>query len=540
MPTDTDPVIRTESGFVRGTREADGLAVFRNIPYAAPPVGHLRFRAPAPVEPWQGERDGRTFGADCLQVARTTRPQDEDCLTLNIWSASSSRDRLPVLVFIHGGAFREGGASSPLYDAADLARGRGLVVVTFNYRLGPLGFLVSLPDGLRGNYGLWDQQAALEWVSRNARRFGGDPDLVTLFGESAGAMSIAVHLTLPASSALFHRAILQSNPAGYRYRTLAMADKLGDAFKRRVDCETLECLQHEPAESLLRAWTMVGLPRSVGDFIYWGPAHGAGSGIDAPPQMWRQLSMAANSPPPKPIMLGSNAHEGVFFVAIAFADAPMPRLAYLATVGYMYRLAAVAVLAQYAPVSRALRRAADVLAESSGDEPLGVISPEGWRSAGDHRAAFSELLGDYMFKCATRNATASWYTWTQQWRRRPPLYLYHFTTRSNHTGPSPCRNHACHMSELPFVFNRTAAGPPAAGIFSLRERALTAAMMDYWAAFARSADPNAGGGHRPSRPHWPAWTPESGSQLELRWPLVLGSSHCDATCDFWDSLGYDF
>ena len=251
------PVVRVESGSIQGNVE-DGIATFRGIPFAAPPTGERSFLPPAPVEPWDGVRDATAFGSDCLTNERGTAgvPQSEDCLFLNVWTprlAAQGDGSLPVMVFLHGGAFRSGGSSVPLYDSADLAR-QGLVAVSLNYRLGPLGFLVSLQDGLAGNLGLWDQQEALSWVQRNVGLFGGDPARVTLFGESAGAMSIAVHLTLRSSEALFARAILQSNPASHYYRPLRLADKLGQAFIRRFDCDSIHCLRQEPASAIRREW----------------------------------------------------------------------------------------------------------------------------------------------------------------------------------------------------------------------------------------------------------------------------------------------
>ena len=219
------PVVHTDTGRVRGVIESD-LQIFRGIPYAAPPLEERRFLPPSPAPPWSEVRPATRFGAACLQSKLPEHTESEDCLTLNVWAPKRKRTRLlPVMVFVHGGAFKQGSSSSPLYEASDLAR-LGVVVVSFNYRLGAFGFLVSLPDGLVGNAAIFDQQAAFRWVSRNAAQFGGDASRVTLFGESAGAMSIAVHLTMRSSAPLFQQAIVQSNIASYQYRTLALADKV--------------------------------------------------------------------------------------------------------------------------------------------------------------------------------------------------------------------------------------------------------------------------------------------------------------------------
>ena len=363
------PLVSTDAGKLRGVRIAQ-LDVFRGIPYAEPPLGERRFVPPAPVKPWSGVRSAEQFGADCMQSASPSHVESEDCLYLNVWAPKRQMRSLPVMVFIHGGAFKQGGASTALYDPSDLAR-RGVVAVTLNYRLGAFGFLVSLSDGVVGNAGLWDQQLALGWVHRNIAQFGGDASRVTLFGESAGAMSIAVHLTLRSSAHLFAQAIVQSNVASYQYRPLALADKLGTAFKRKLQCASLECLQHEPVGAVLQAsLSLQGVPRSVCDFIFWAPVHGRGSGVDAPPTMWAALSSRPGlfggggggggggghvAPPPKPLMLGTNADEGAFFVGAIFSF-KMPRLVYLTTLLYLFRASALQVARYYLPLAMTTAR----------------------------------------------------------------------------------------------------------------------------------------------------------------------------------------
>jgi carboxylesterase type B len=204
----------------------------------------------------------------------------EDCLYLNVFvpaGQATLRQKLPVLVWLHGGAFQQGGARRPEYDGRRLAE-RGTVVVTLNYRLGALGFLVSSVDGLFGNFGLMDQRAALQWVQDNIANFGGDPTNVLLFGESAGAVMTGLHLMMEKegdaahSQRLFHKAIIQSNPLGLQFRSVVVADFIGDALKSSVDCRDLACLRAERVEEILRAQsTLMGVPRSVGDFFTWGP-----------------------------------------------------------------------------------------------------------------------------------------------------------------------------------------------------------------------------------------------------------------------------
>ena len=224
-----DPV-QLKAGLVAGGETTpSGVRVFRGLPFAAPPVGENRWKAPQPVEPWEGVRDASEFGHVCVQpdtgytnIANMEgQPsRSEDCLYLNVWTpAEDARDRLPVMVYFYGGAFTDGGGAPALYDGTALAE-RGAVVVTMNYRLGPLGFLahplLTAESAAKssGNYGILDMVASLQWVQDNIAALGGDPDNVTIFGQSAGAMAIASLMTSPLAEGLFHRAISQSIMGG--------------------------------------------------------------------------------------------------------------------------------------------------------------------------------------------------------------------------------------------------------------------------------------------------------------------------------------
>ena len=235
--------VEAESGLLRGAPGRDpSVTVFRGVPYAAPPVGDLRWRPPRPPVPWWGVRDAVHFGPSCPQ-ARRGLAMSEDCLYLNVWTpARSGAERLPVLVWLHGGGFRQGSGADPRFDGEHLAR-RGIVVVTCNYRLGVLGFLAS-PElseesghGASGNYGLLDQIAVLEWVRRTIAAFGGDAARVTVAGQSAGAGSAGFLALSPLARGLFSRAIAQSHARhpgdpelrylATSYRTLADAEESG-------------------------------------------------------------------------------------------------------------------------------------------------------------------------------------------------------------------------------------------------------------------------------------------------------------------------
>ena len=262
--------VRIESGSISGTA-ANGVRIFKGIPYAAPPIGDLRWRPPQPAAGWSDMRAADAFGPDCPQTpyppgsiyAAPPRPQSEDCLYLNVWTAAAAGDKRPVMVWIHGGALTRGSGATPVYDGSPLTK-KGVVVVTINYRLGPLGYLAhpeltaESPHHASGNYGVLDQIAALTWVQKNIAAFGGDPARVTIFGESAGSWSVNMLVASPLAKGLFVRAIGES---GARFTPGAFlsddrngvtsAEKAGVAFAKAGGAESLAALRAIPADKLV-------------------------------------------------------------------------------------------------------------------------------------------------------------------------------------------------------------------------------------------------------------------------------------------------
>ena len=282
QPQIADPV-RLDAGLVSAGAVSDsGVRVYRGLPFAAPPVGDNRWRAPQPVEPWEGVRDGGVFGNVCIQA--DTQPRyinianmdgspalSEDCLYLNVWTAAESEsDQLPVMIFFYGGAFTDGGGAPPLYDGTALAE-RGAVVVTMNYRLGPFGFFAhpaltaDSEHASSGNYGIMDMVASLEWIQSNIAALGGDPDNVTIFGQSAGAMAITSLMTSPLAEGLYNRAIAQSIMGGGalpngRNATLAAQEEAGVRVAEAAGLSTAEELRALSAEEVtasIRGNTMI-------------------------------------------------------------------------------------------------------------------------------------------------------------------------------------------------------------------------------------------------------------------------------------------
>src|SRR5499427_3758474 len=255
-------VVRIDGGQLRGT-SAGGVRVFKGIPFAAPPVGALRWKAPQPAIAWSGVKAADTFGAQCMQppypagspYASAPQPTSEDCLYLNVWTAARGNDRRPVMVWIHGGAWTRGSGSTPTYDGAALAK-KGVVVVTTNYRLRAFGFFAhpeltkESPTHGSGNYGILDHLAALKWVQKNIAAFGGDPARVTIFGESAGSWSVNNLVATPLAKGLFQRAIGESGGQFSITRTLTEAEQAGAKFAEANGAASLSALRAMPAATL--------------------------------------------------------------------------------------------------------------------------------------------------------------------------------------------------------------------------------------------------------------------------------------------------
>jgi para-nitrobenzyl esterase len=292
------PPVRTMSGLVSGVALSHGIEVFKGIPFAAPPVGKLRWRPPQPPASWQGVRKAGQFGPPCTQPASPERlgpwtraflsklPPSEDCLYLNIWTAGKRTAGLrPVMVWIYGGGFTSGAGSVAIYDGAALAR-QDVVEVNFNYRVGPFGFLAypgltaESPHHSSGNYALLDQISALRWVQQNIAAFGGNPHNVTIFGQSAGAFSVWLLMQSPLARGLFERAIIMSGegvipiPSAIQHRSLAAAEEVGEQFAASLGAHSLAQLRAATAEKIMQGWH--GMPPIFDGWVLragWHPPH---------------------------------------------------------------------------------------------------------------------------------------------------------------------------------------------------------------------------------------------------------------------------
>ncbi len=491
---ESDPlVVQTTSGPVAGL-EVNRARAFLGIPFAAPPVGDLRWRPPQPPDAWEEPFDATARGLECHQAEIPgffIGEESEDCLNLNVWTPFPAPVDAPVMVWIHGGGFIGGAGNHDRYDGAALSS-RGVVVVSFNYRLGALGFLahpdLTAEDPDRpssGNYGLMDQQAALRWVHDNIEAFGGDPGNVTIFGESAGAASVCMHMVASGGEDLFHRAILQSSICSAT-PTLAEAEVQGLAFATAVDCPgttATRCLRAVEPEEVENA-----LPAPPGMII--GPGHRWGFIEDGVVVSGNPLlQLMTGSYENVPVIIGTTGDEGWLFT-------------------WLY--GGVADEEEYAAVLDGLLpgRSAEIMEE---------YPSTAYATIDD---ALGAAIGDGLFVCPARlfADTLS--------GNRVPVWMYHFTFVYPTTAFPWGR--AFHGAELPFVFGNRFGGADPWGL----DNDLTRAIQTYWTQFAVAGDPNIG-----SAVDWPQYDATERPYLVLDSGAVaantdLGHRHCD----FWEAI----
>ena len=445
-PTDLT-LARVDGGSLRGAVEAD-MRVFRGIPYAAPPVGEGRWRAPAPVAAWAGERSATSYGADCWQnrmpddLGASAQPMSEDCLFLNGWApADAGAGGLPVMVWIHGGGFVGGSAAAAIHDGAALAR-RGVVVVSMNYRLGRLGFFahpeLSRETETTGNWGLMDQIAALQWVKRNIAAFGGDAERVTIFGESAGGESVNRLMASPLTKGLFARAIVASGGGRDAWPDLAAAETKGKAFAASRGASGLAALRALSASDVLGPITLM----NKDDARYSGPITDGRIVTDRADRVFARGGAAA-----VPYIVGANDDE------LGFIPANMRRMANMAMTAPI-RADAASVRAAY----------------------------------GSDTAMERQVASDMVFVEPARAMAV------RQAARGAPTWLYSFGYVSESKREAGFG--AGHASDVPYQFDRLDAAMDSP---SAADEAAADLLASYWVNFARTGDPNGAG-----LPVWPS------------------------------------
>ena len=471
-------VVRINKGLVSGVRGGTpDMRVFKGIPYAAPPLGPLRWRAPQPVAKWEGVRKADQFGSRCMQPsgpaggnlprsAAALPPMGEDCLYLNVWTeASSASERRPVIVWSHGGALTVGDGSR--YDGETLAH-KGAVVITYNYRIGPFGFFahpeLTAESGRKasGNYGLMDLFAVLRWVQQNITAFGGDPDRVTLMGQSAGGRLIRASLTSSEGKGLFQRAISQSAPVRIeRMWTRAEAEKAGQEEASKVGATSLAALRAKSADEILRLMTPGG--RLVIDGWYVTEdvsvtiTEGRHNRVD--------------------LLIGSNKDEGTF--VSPYPSSPFFGLA-----------------------NETARQFADSARQRFGSKASAFL--EVYPAGSEEQAKESQL--------AAMRDEAAWnardWAMAQAKAGGGRAYLYYFVQEPP-VSPGQPNWRATHGAEIPYAFNNS--GPAWTEV----DRALADAMSSYWMNFAKNGNPNG-----PGLPLWPAVQTAGPEQVMILGPKI--------------------
>src|ERR1035437_513250 len=456
--------VKVEGGLIQGTVE-EGLSVYRGIPYAAPPLGDLRWRPPQPAPKWEGVRAADKFGPACIQsnpaIANLQAPS-EDCLYLNVWTpAKSANERLAVMFWIHGGGFTAGAPPERLYHGEALAK-KGVVVVSVAYRLGAFGFLAhpelsaASDKRVSGNYGMLDMIAGLQWVQKNIAAFGGNPKRVTIFGESAGGIAVSMLCASPLAKGLFQGAISQSGGSfgpvlggggpGENVQPLAVAEKAAAAFLSAAGVASIADLRKLPAEKLLAA--------SQGQRGVSWPIM---DGWVIPDDQYKLYQAGRYND--VPVLVGYNSDEGATF------GAPRSQEAYVQSVRQRYGQFADTLLAAY----------------PGGEGPAAKTA--------------RDLQRDSMF---------GWHTWS--WARlqtktgKSKAFLYYFDQHPDHPADSPRAGFgAAHGAEVPFVFQHLDLPnrPPA----TAEDKALAEMITTYWTNFAKTGDPNGAG-----LPKWPAYS----------------------------------
>ena len=460
-----DPVVTTDSGRIEGLIHGD-IAEYRGVPFAQPPLAGLRWQAPRPVKHWPGIRKANQFPAQCSQLGpplptMPEEPTSEDCLYLNLWTpAIEPPQKLPVMVFFYGGGFVRGSASTPLYASGGLTQATGVIVVTVNYRLGALGFLAhpelsaESPHHTSGNYALLDAIAGLKWVKRNISAFGGDPDCVTIFGQSAGSYLINKLMISPPARGLFHAVIAESSadmgPTGTNegLATLADAEKAGVAFARSLGARSITELRRVSAEKIT-ASDFAGLPGIYGSSQTLPIVDGYLIPRDT------HASYLAGQQAPVPLLLGYNLDEGQYF------ESPTTVAEYFSKVSARYGIFAERMEAAYP--AHTDEEAAHAQSQLTAEHAFG------WQ----------------MWSWARANASSS----------HQKTYFYFFSSKYGNG----------HGAELPYVFQYPFDGP-----WNDEQRDIGRKIVAYWTQFAKTGDPN-----RTDLPPWPSFDIHSNATMLL-------------------------
>ncbi|XP_050460958.1 acetylcholinesterase-like [Cataglyphis hispanica] len=526
-----DPmVIRIRKGMVRGKtltattgKEVDA---WFGIPYAQKPLGRLRFRHPRPVERWSGVLNATTLPNSCVQILDTVfgdfsgatmwnpnTPLSEDCLYVNVVVPRPRPTNAAVMVWIFGGGFYSGSATLDVYDHKTLVSEENVIVVSMQYRVASLGFLYFGTSDVPGNAGLFDQMMALQWVRDNIAAFGGNPENVTLFGESAGAVSVSMHLLSPLSRNLFNQAIMQSGSPTTPWaiisreesivRGIRLAEAVGCPHERDNLREVIDCLLTKDAEELVKnEWGTLG----ICEFPFVPVIDGAF--LDETPQR----SLATSSFKKTNILMGSNTEEGFYFIIYYLTE--LFRIDGTEDVK-VTRDQFISAVSELNPYVNQIGRHAIIY------EYTNWLHPDDPNS---NRDALDKLVGDYQFTCNV-NEFAGRYADTGN-----TVYMYYFKHRSANN-PWPRWTGVMHADEISYIFGEPLDPTKP---FTQEEIHLSRRMMRYWANFAKTGDPNVGDAGGWSSAYWPQHTAANKEYLTLDINSTeIGSGPRVRQCAFW-------
>nr|XP_039260063.1 cAMP-regulated D2 protein-like isoform X1 [Styela clava] len=545
-------VAEGKQGIIVGLASPEA-GIFQGIPFSHPPTGQFRWKKPQPLTTFSKDIWNATYvRPGCPQTCtykskKYTCPDEtnEDCLYLNVWVPQKilevvatsdlhlgkhytipdkyqkgDEESLAVMVYLHGGNFMTGAGSARLYDGRFIADQGNVIVVSTNFRLGALGFLVQGDgeDAALGNYGIWDQIAALKWIQENIKFFGGNPKKITLFGQSSGAESVAVLMTSPDAKDLFHRAIMSSNPMSVPLRDVANARQYGAKFAEALGClpDNMTCIRSADTSEIIKAsqvqgWSLFGGGRKLLALQPWGPV------IDGKFLMESPLEAFKNKRTMKiPVIIGGTVDEGMFFVPEVFKT-PVANFIYQFTIGTVMPSATSQVLKEYPACSE---------------------------QSCDNRFAIGKIITDYAFLCPER--ATLFHTRYDSW-----FYIFNESLPIHELWDTDfCFDRVCHCADLPFIFNTVGLSDYK---FDNKEQMLAKRIVYFWTNFAKYGNPNGEGefqntsGQREegtygeySAAYWPRFTEQSFgaySAIELKsdGDKILSDPY-QKTCMFWDEL----
>lgn len=515
---DDSLLVKTTNGYVEGRLTESGIRYWKGIPYAKPPVGESRWAYPESPAPFQGTYQATFDAAGCPQHCNLPPGNcpaygtSEDCLYLSVFAPkepSKDPEGYPVFFWIHGGAFEQGLGNCALYNGTTFAQ-KDIITVTINYRLGALGFMAS--ESMTGNYGFMDQRKSLQWTIDNIAQFGGNPNKITIGGQSAGAMSVSAHMVSGGSKGMFQQGIVESNPLALPFHTRESATTNANDIFEYLGCadNDVECMRAQSVDDILDAQdhaVKLDLQNLLINFLPFAPLVDPAGEIPAQPF----TAMADGAFEPVPLLMGSMYDEGQLFVYELFPK-PIREKEYYAIVDLVFGAQSSKTIKEYYPF--------DLV------------------STGDGRDVFNVLATDLLFYCPLRNATRGFESSQQAAAQQTFIYRFKHVISFDCWGENYtfCVGEVCHGSELPFVFNVFTDGAENTYYPTDDEVALADDLGKAWSNFIANGNPNTGFAVPRA---YPIYEPVTDALIVLDKPDSDTQTHVRSKyCDMWDSIGY--